>query len=290
MVTAFKRMFVSLSERLRRPALRPGEPPISVFVSSVMSADMQSVRDAAVRALDRPNFSVAWAFEHTPASSDPVDLSYLRKVREADIVVWLVGATTTQPVVNEIGEAIASDRRLWVVRLAVEHRDSDTTALLEKVKARCKMSDATDASSVQEVLTLTFADEVARAIRGRPSAGRLGRLDDLVVESRARCIVRWQAAGLDSATAVALADDVTLAAPDLELVDSSHRVRVLTGDFGSGKSLLVERLHQMDVSSARHPTAPVPVYLDAGAVDDLRSAVEAAAVGIGQFSRPEPGS
>src|SRR5438034_5044621 len=139
----------------RGPAMRAGEPPIRVFVSSVMSPENQGFRDTTVRALDRRDLSTTWAFEYTPASSSAVDQSYLQHVRTADIFVWLATAGTTPPVVAEVHEAIASSRRLWVVRIGENLTDDITQALIERVKPVCKMASTQDEDELADVLVLT---------------------------------------------------------------------------------------------------------------------------------------
>ena len=103
------------------PPIQAGERPIKAFVSSVMRPEFQKVRNETVRALDEIPLITRWAFEYTPGSSEPVDKGYLRHVQDADFVVWLVTAPTTQPVSDEVKEAIAAGRRLWIV--IVEPRD-----------------------------------------------------------------------------------------------------------------------------------------------------------------------
>jgi len=76
------------------------ESPLLVFISSViagMAAERQAAQDA-IRAipLARP-----WLFEFSSASSLPLAESYLRKVRECDIFVLLLGQAVTDPVKEE---------------------------------------------------------------------------------------------------------------------------------------------------------------------------------------------
>ncbi len=97
------------------PRVIAGERPLLAFISSVMRPEIQWARDAAVEALTKNPTLIAWAFEYTPASSEAADTSYLSKVREADVVVWLVGAITTPPVRDEIAEALAANKRIWEV-------------------------------------------------------------------------------------------------------------------------------------------------------------------------------
>ena len=78
------------------------ESDLLVFISSVMTKQLEWARDTAVRTFEQFPIAHTWVFEHTPASSESATDAYLRKVEEADFVVWLVGSGTTQAVVNEI--------------------------------------------------------------------------------------------------------------------------------------------------------------------------------------------
>lgn len=73
------------------PVVKSGEQPLSVFVSSVMGADMQWAWDAVGATLDRAPYLSRWLFEYTPASSDAADNRYLSKVREAAVVIGIKG-------------------------------------------------------------------------------------------------------------------------------------------------------------------------------------------------------
>ncbi|MEW6048670.1 MAG: DUF4062 domain-containing protein, partial [Bacillota bacterium] len=107
------------------PPMRPGERPLLVFISSVIP-ELTRERAEVVEVLDRYELFLPWAFEFTPGSSEPVDCSYLSKVREADIVIWLAGVDTTEPVRNEIREALASNKRLWAIKLPAKERTQAT--------------------------------------------------------------------------------------------------------------------------------------------------------------------
>ena len=85
-----------MTDKLEAPLVR-GESDLLVFISSVMTEEMKSVRRKAVQTLHDLPFSRPWAFEYTPANSEDVTDAYLRKVEEADFVIWLVGVDTTQP-------------------------------------------------------------------------------------------------------------------------------------------------------------------------------------------------
>lgn len=85
------------------------ENPLQVFVSSVIAgleAERQAVR-AAIQAIPvaRP-----WLFEFSPASSLPLDESYLSKARACDIFVLLLKDQIRDPVRREVETAQAAGR------------------------------------------------------------------------------------------------------------------------------------------------------------------------------------
>ena len=90
-------------------------------------------------------------------------------------------------------------------------------------------------------------------------------LEKLWQHSRARCISRWRAVGLDKNEAKDLFDDSNIGAPPANLVSRmSDDLVVVTGDLGTGKSLVAERIHQTSIKAAKNSSdAPIPVYLHA---------------------------
>lgn len=130
----------------------------------------------------------------------------------------------------------------------------------------------------------------ANASRADTAAGpnRSERLSEMAQLSRARCIERWQAAGLSRDVAIALADDPEVGAPKPEYQPTQQRpLLVLVAELGAGKSLIAERLCQSAVSLATSsPDAPVPVFLRAReCMGRLRSAVLEQAEGLGDVRR-----
>ena len=177
-----------------RQALERGpgrsESDLLVFISSVMTGELQWARDEVLRTLKNFPFARPWAFEFTPASSESATDAYLRKVRDADFVVWLVGSQTTQPVVNEINTTLATGRRLLVFKLPAENRDALTQHLLCTVSKSCKWQTITTQSQLPRALTASISDEFIRAVRNPPPARqrKLERWRDLSIE---RCRQSW---------------------------------------------------------------------------------------------------
>jgi hypothetical protein len=264
--------------------IQPGEHPLRAFVSSVMRPELEWARETTVNALNENPTLVPWAFEFTPLSSDAADNTYLEKVRDADIVIWLVSDETTAPVRNEIAEALAASRRLWVIRLRVSERDSETRALLAAVGERAKYGDAATQDELRELLALTFGDEVVRALRDRPSPTRLSLLERLARASRGRMVNRWRAAGLSKAEALAFANDPSIGEPQDELLPTADEpVRIVVADVGAGKSVFAERAFQASILVARsRASAPVPIFIHArDAREGLETAILVRSQGLG---------
>lgn len=259
------------------------EPPLNVFISSVMRPALQWARDTVKDVLEASPSFVTWAFEYTPASSEPPRDSYLSKVRRCDILVWLAADETTPPVRDEVHTALESGCRLWVFRLAVASRDTATQELLELVRGRAKWRDVRDKEELGAAVRLTAEDEIVRALRRRPELKHLAPLEELLQFSRARCLERWIAAGVPSELAERLLDDPSIGAPGLSPVAQiQNAVTLLLGEIGAGKSLAGERLLQEAIRRARAEGSPIPVYLDARAVaGHLGQAVQQASQELG---------
>lgn len=273
----------------KTPQLYPAELPLRVFISSVMDDEMSPWRDEAHLALSDTKYMWPWTFEYTPASSEATDKNYLRHVREADAVLWLVGSKTTQPVVNEIHEALTNDRPLIVLRLKTATPDQTTKDLIAEVGLKAKYLKTT-IEELRHAIAVSFGDEITRAWRSsKPSTDRPILLDALGRESRARALVRWQAAGLAKSEAIELADNMSIGYPADDIRPSTDRpLVVIVGEMGAGKSLAAERMMQQAIAnSISDRDAPIPVWLEASSIngEDLLQTIQTKATGLGDLKR-----
>jgi hypothetical protein len=124
-----------------------------------------------------------------------------------------------------------------------------------------------------------------------PQATQARRRRELLLEaasaSRGRLIARWVAVGVNARLAQLLADDDSIGSPArLGRILPQTGLTVLEGDFGSGKSVTAERIHQADITIALdNEQAPVPIYLVAKSVQgSLADAVRSTAEGLGRPS------
>ena len=242
---------------------------------------MSSAREETVRAFKSCPFTQPWAFEFTPASSESASDAYLRHARDADFLVWLVGSTTTQPVVEEINAGIDAGRRLLVFKLPADERDALTCELLAIVRKYCKTQDVSAGTALREALTATLADEITRALRDPAPPARRQKLQQWRDSSVAKCKQLWITLGVPSDLATALASDLSVG--DL-LTPTDAPVRMVVGVGGSGKSLAASRIFQQAAEAAlRDGTQPFPLFIDArDLTDSLEEYIEKRTAGLVQ--------
>ena len=176
-------------------------------------------------------------------------------------MIWLVASKTTQPVVNEITESIATSRRLLVFQFPSEHRDQSTQELLETVSTYSKWHNLDSPTALSQALKASIFDELIKAVRDPAPPARHTRLREWLALSIATCKQSWITLGVPSELANELANDRSigdvLAAPHANL-------QVVIGDVGSGKSLAASRLFQHAIDNAlQDATKPFPVFVNA---------------------------
>ena len=159
------------------PAER-SESDLLVFISSRMDAELAPARDATRRAIESIDLGRPWLFECTPASSETADNAYLRKVREADFVIWLAGSTTTPHVEDEVNECLASHGRLLVFKLPGQQRDARTEALLETAGLVVKWREVATLSELGGEIKAALCDELIRGFRDPLGPVRVRTLQD----------------------------------------------------------------------------------------------------------------
>ena len=175
-------------------AAHRSESELVVFISSVMSPELESARRLAVKTVDSIDVGRPWAFEYTPASSQSPQDEYLSEVRKADFVIWLVGQETTAPVADEINECMASNGRLLVFKLPAVYRDTRTQDLLAKIENLAKWKDIEHLADLSEQMKAAISDEISRALRDpfRPIRDRV--LTKSLKLSVSNCKKAWESA------------------------------------------------------------------------------------------------
>ena len=253
--------------------LHRSENDLLVFISSRMTAEMKCAREIAVEAIESVEFGRPWAFEYSPASSESAGDSYLRKVREADFVVWLVGRKTTQPVIKEINEAIGSGRRLLAFKLPSDKRDCNTLNLIEQVGGYAKWQDVASVEELSEHITKSVADEIVRGLRDPSPPSRASKLRQDHRLSVSRCKDDWVSLGIEEHIALQMAEECALGDVLETPLPGMHAI---VDAQGSGKTLAVERLFQRAINDALEDASqPFPVFVSAREMNEpVRGYVE----------------
>ena len=237
------------------------ESDLLVFISSVMTNELNYARHVTKQAVCAFPISRPWAFEFTPASSEPPDDAYLRKVEEADFVIWLIGRETTQPVVNEINTCISAGRRLLAFKFPSETRDECTQNLIGKVGDYAKWRDVDNIEELPGHINVALSDEIVRAIRDPAPPARIHKLRELRRLSVSRCKWMWIALGVPDAIAAELSEDQSIG--DM-LKWPNQGLHMVVGDQGAGKTLALERLFQRLVKRALNDfSQPFPLLVSA---------------------------
>lgn len=242
------------------------EADLLVFISSVMDDELTPARDSTVMAIRRMSLGRPWAFEYTPASSEAASDAYLRKVEEADFVIWLVGSKTSQPVVNEIHRCLASQGRLLVFRLPSDERDEQTDTLLREAGQVVKWKDVTDLTMLAKEINLALTDEVIRALRDPLGTARNQSLLRSRERSFSDCIVSLTALGVAKDVANDLVYDENVG-HDINCLEPG--LHVITAPQGSGKTFAAHRLFQKRIQHALQDASQAfPILLKAADLKD----------------------
>ena len=241
------------------------EADLLVFISSRISEELTCARKTASDAIESLDCARAWMFEHSTASSEAPEHTYLRKVRESDFVVWLVGSETTRPVIDEVNTAISSNLPLLAFRLAADHRDEPTERLIDHVGKYAKWTDVACLEELSTAIKTCLADELIRAVRNPEPPARRKRLSQDYRLSISRCKNAWQSLGVAEDIAQDLAEDEQVGNV---VAIPSDGVTFVVGDQGSGKSLAVERIFQHAITlAAQNSTSPHPLFVRARDLD-----------------------
>ena len=237
------------------------ESGLMVFISSRQSKEMMAARREADRAIDDFPLTRPWAFENMPASSEAARKHYLRYASGADFVIWLVGDETSQPVVDEIHACMGVQGRLLVFLLPSASRDESTSELLSEVSKYTTWHKVESLDALGSHIWAALHDETVRAVRSPVSPGRIPQLKRQLAESISRSKRSWTSLGVPEDIADELARDNSVGHM---LSIPSPGTTMVSGDQGVGKTLALQRLHQVAIDkSLSDSSQPYPIFMKA---------------------------
>jgi flagellar biosynthesis GTPase FlhF len=140
--------------------------------------------------------------------------------------------------------------------------------------------------NIQNIIIKSRDSDYIEEDKNRLEIARSEKLEEMYRESIAGCKERFLAVIGDKQKAAELANDFSLGLPPANLDLKAYGLFILTGDFGVGKTLIVQRIFQNAVKAALgNPNAQIPVYLHTDTWRDklLRAIIENEADTLGDI-------
>ena len=260
--------------------IRPSEEEILVFISSKQDDEMAKARALAIEAVDGYPGVRVWAFEDAPASSEAARDRYIRNAGNAEIVIWLIGSTTSTPIAEEVDACQRAGSNLLPFMLPAQQRDVQTQELIERVQTEVTWREVENVEKLSEHIQKALTDELLRGFRDPAPMNHDQFLIYKLRESLADTKRLWTTLGVPDDIAEELADDQSIGH---KLQPPPCGITRVMATQGSGKTLAGQRLYQYAIANRLEDhLQPLPVFLNARNLGgDLRGDLEEAVRGQG---------
>ena len=254
--------------------IRPSEDPLQVFISSRQDDEMSRPRDLAIKMVENYPGMEVWAFEDAPASSEAARDRYIRNAGGADIVIWLIGSTTTTtPIYEEISACMWARGRLLAFKLPATERDDNTESLIKTVSDYSTWKAVENVEDLPTHVSAALTDEMLRRYRDPAPVNHDLYLKQKHRESIAETKRLWTTLGAPENIASELADDHSVGH---KLTLPTTGMLTVNARQGSGKTLAAHRLYQLAlVNRLQDHSQPLPIFLNARNISgDLKDHIE----------------
>ena len=257
--------------------IRPSEDPLQVFISSRQDPKDEEMSRARELAIDEvanyPGMKV-WAFEDAPASSEVARDRYINNAERADLVIWLIGSTTTTPIVEEVSACMRAQGRLLAFKLPAATRDQDTESLVQKVSEYATWKTVENVENLPIHIRTSLTDELLRRFRDPAPVNHDLFLKQKLRESISDTKRLWTTLGVPDDIADRLANDLDIGN---KLTLPTEGTLTVNAQQGSGKTLAAHRLYQQALRNRlQDHSQPLPVLLNARTVNgELKDQIEA---------------
>ena len=253
--------------------IQPSEEELLAFISSRQDEEMSRPRALAIQTIDKYPGLRVWAFEDAPASSETPRDQYIRNARKAHFVVWLIGSTTTPPVVEEVSACMQAGGKLLAFKLPASVRDTQTEDLIGRVSNYATWRTVESIERLPDHIRAALTDEIVRGFNDPAPANPEQFLRQRKRESIADTKRLWGTLGVPGDLAEELAEDQSIGD---KLDAPTSGVLKVTADQGSGKTLAAHRLYQRAVDRRiQDYFQPFPLLLNARTLGgDLKNRIE----------------
>ena len=215
-----------------------------------------------------------WAFEDAPASSEVARDRYINNAERADLVIWLIGSTTTTPIVEEVSACMRTQGRLLAFKLPAATRDEDTESLVQKVSEYATWKTVENIENLPIHIRTSLTDELLRRFRDPAPVNHDLFLKQKLRESIVETKRLWTTLGVPDDIAGGLAADHEMGN---KLTLPTKGTLTVNAQQGSGKTLAAHRLYQQALlNRLQDHSQPLPVLLNARTVSgELKDQIEA---------------
>ena len=260
---------------MTKEVIRASEEELLVFISSRQDEEVGRARELAVEAVNNYPGVRVWAFEDAPASSEAARERYIRNAGKADFVIWLIGSTTTPPIVEEVDACLAAEGKLLAFKLPSQVRDAQTQQLIEKVRRIVTWREVEKVETLPEHIKAALNDEIARALRDPSPKNHDLYLEQKLRESVAETKRLWTTFGVQDDVARELAEEQSIG--NVLVLPAAGVLQVMAVQ-GSGKTLAAHRLYQRAIANRlKNRLQPLPVFLNARTISgELNAFIEKA--------------
>ena len=253
--------------------IRPSEDQLRVFISSRQDEEMSHARKLAIDGVANYPGMKVWAFEDAPASSETARDRYIRNAGNADLVIWLIGSTTTTPIVEEVNACMRSQGRLLAFKLPATERDDETEALTQTVSDYATWKTVQNVEDLPSHIKVALTDEMLRRYRDSAPVNQ-----DLFLRQKHRESIvdtkrLWTTLGVPEDTATEFASDHSVGH---KLTLPTTGTLTVNARQGSGKTLAAQRLYQLGIQNRlQDHSQPLPIFLNARNISgDLKDHIE----------------
>ena len=261
------------AEKMTDEPIRPSEDPLLVFISSRQDEELSVARGLAIKEVERYPGMKAWAFEDAPASSEQARDRYITNAGRADLVIWLIGSTTTTPIVEEVSACMRAQGKLLAFKLPAPERDDETESLIKRVSDYATWKNVENVEDLPAHIKSALTDEMLRRYRDPAPVNHDLFLKQKHRESIADTKRLWTTLGVPEDIAGELADDHSVGH---KLTLPTTGMLTVNAQQGSGKTLAAQRLYQLAlVNRLQDHSQPLPVFLNARNISgDLKDQIE----------------
>ena len=253
--------------------IRPIEDPLLVFISSRQDDELSRARALTIGEVTNYPGMKVWAFEDAPASSETARDRYIRNADKADIVIWLIGSTTTTSILEEVSACMRAQGSLLAFKLPADERDDQTKALTKNASYYATWKTVENVEDLPAHVNAALTDEILRRYRDPAPVNHDLFLKQKHRESIADTKRLWTTLGVPEDIASELADDHSIGH---KLTLPTTGTLTVNARQGSGKTLAAQRLYQLALQNRlQDHSQPLPVFLNARNISgDLKDQIE----------------